>query len=174
VSAAAAAATVLLALVLGRAQQVQFAEQHYLRTNLFLQEGGPVKAFDWARPLRDERIGIVGSGEIFFSQYGLYGVDLSNRVDFIGVPGDRGTYRLATSCPQLRRRINAGGYDYVVISQYTQDAPDAEYRYPIRAWTKTDPALEEILAEEEVTPQPDWVYRVKGQLDESCSDVGSA
>jgi hypothetical protein len=172
--AAAAGATVLLAVVLGRAQQVQFAEQHYRRTTLFLQEGGPVKAFDWARPLRDRRIGIVGSGEIFFSQYGLYGVDLSTRVEFIGVPGDRGTYRLATTCPQLRRRINAGDYDFLVISQYTQDAADAQYRYPIRAWTRSDPALEEILAEEEVTPQPDWVYRVEGPLDTSCADVGTA
>jgi hypothetical protein len=172
--AGAVAGVLLLAVVLGRAQQTQYVDTHYTRTTLFLQEGGPVEAFDWARPLRDKRIGIVGSGEIFFSQYGFYGVDLSNRVDFVGVPGDRGTYRLATTCGQLRRRINAGDYDFLVISQYTQDAADAEYRYPIRAWTKTDPALEEILAEEEVTPQPDWVYEVKGELDPSCADVGRA
>ena len=171
--AGALAGVLLLAVVLGRAQQTQYMDSHYTRTTLFLQEGGPVKAFDWVRPLRDKRIGIVGSGEIFFSQYGFYGLDLSNRVDFVGVPGDHGTYRLATSCPQLRRRINAGDYDYLVISQYTQDSPDAEYRYPIRAWTKTDPALEEILAEEDVTPQPDYVYAVKGELSpEACAALG--
>ncbi|HKG34821.1 MAG TPA: hypothetical protein VKA89_00110 [Solirubrobacterales bacterium] len=172
---AAVAGVLLLALVLGRAQQVQYVDNHYKRTTLFLQEGGPVKAFDWARPLRDKRIGIVGSGEIFFSQYGFYGVDLSNRVDFVGVPGDRGTYRLATTCRQLRNRINAGDYDFLVVSQYTQDSPDAEYRYPVRAWTKTDPGLEEVLAEEEITPQPDYVYRVKGDLDPAgCADLGAS
>jgi hypothetical protein len=91
------------------------------------------------------------------------------------VPGDRGTYRLATSCRQLRERINAGDFDFLVISQYTQDSPDAEYRYPIRAWTKTDPALEEILVEPEVTPQPDYVYAVNGELDPAaCADLGSS
>lgn len=169
------AGVLLLAIVLGRAQQVQYVDTHYTRTTLFLQEGGPVEAFDWARELRDERIGIAGSGEIFFSQYGLYGVDLSNRVEFLGIEGPDGQHRLATSCRAFRNRINRGGYDYIVISQYTQDSPDAEYRYPLRAWTKTDPALEEIIAEEEVTPQPDYVYEVVGRLDPaSCGDLGES
>ena len=43
------------------------------RAELFLQEGGPVKAFRWARPQHDQRIGIAGGGEIFFDQYGFYG-----------------------------------------------------------------------------------------------------
>jgi hypothetical protein len=169
------AAVLLLAIVLGRAQQVQYVDTHYTRTTLFLQEGGPVEAFDWARELRDRRIGIAGSGEIFFSQYGLYGVDLSNRVEFLGIEGPDGQHRLATSCRAFRNRINRGGYDFIVISQYTQDSPDAEYRYPLRAWTRTDPALEEIIAEEEVTPQPDYVYEVIGRLDpEGCDDLGES
>jgi hypothetical protein len=169
------AGVLLLAIVLGRAQQVQYVDTHYTRTTLFLQEGGPVEAFDWVRDLRDKRIGIAGSGEIFFSQYGFYGVDLSNRVEFLGIEGPNGQHRLATSCRAFRNRINRGGYDYIVISQYTQDSPDAEYRYPLRAWTKTDPALEEIIAEEEVTPQPDYVYEVVGRLDpEGCDDLGES
>lgn len=171
--ALAAAGVVILGIVLGRAQQVQYMDKHYQRAELFLQEGGPVEAFEWVRDKRDLRIGIVGSGEIFFSQYGFYGVDLSNRVDFVGVPGDGGTYRLATTCRQFRERVNAGEYDYLVISKYTQDAEDADYRYPLRAWTKTDPALEEIIAEEEVTPQPDYVYEVKGKMNPAgCADLG--
>ena len=112
-------------MVLGRAQEVQYYEHHYTRIDHFLQDGGPQKAYAFARKQHDKRIGIAGSGEIFFGQYGFYGANLDNYVQYIGVPGADGAYRLATSCPQFRRRINAGDYDYLIISQYTQDSPDA-------------------------------------------------
>src|SRR4051794_150472 len=171
---AAVGAVVLLGIVLGRAQEVQYAEHHYTRTTLFLQDGGPQKAFAFARGQHDKRIGIAGSGEIFFGQYGYYGADLSNRVQYIGVPGPDGQYTLATSCREFRRQVNAGDYDYLVISQYTQDSLDSPYWYPIRAWTKDDPALDLIIEEPEITPEPDYVYRVKGKLDPAgCANVGS-
>lgn len=164
---------VLLAVVLGRAQQVQYAEHHYTRSGLFLQDGGPQEAYDLIYAQHDKRIGISGSGEIFFGQYGYYGADLSNEVQFIGVPGDDGTYRLATTCRQFRNRINAGSYDFVVISQFTQDSPDADYRYPLRAWTATDPALQQVIEEPDIAPQPDYVYKVTGRLDPSgCASLG--
>jgi hypothetical protein len=159
--------------ILGRAQQVQYMEKHYERASLFLQEGGPIKPFEFVRNMRDKRIGISGSGEIYFSQYGFYGVDLSNYVQFIGVSGPRGTYRLATSCRGFRNRVNAGNYDYLVISQFTRDAPEQPYNYPLRAWTKDDPALREIIAETNVEPQPDYVYEVVGRMDPNgCADLG--
>jgi hypothetical protein len=163
--AAAAAAVVLLAVVLGRAQEVQYYKHHYTRTTLFLQDGGPQKAFEFARKQHHKRIGIAGSGEIFFGQYGFYGANLDNYVQYIGVPGPDGTYRLATSCRQFRRRINAGHYDYLILSQFTEDSPDAPYWYPIYAWVKDDPALEQVIEEPDITPEPDWVFRVKGRLD---------
>ncbi len=166
----AGAAVVLLAVVLGRAQEVQYYEHHYTRTTLFLQDGGPRDAFAFAHNQHDKRIGIAGSGEIFFGQYGFYGKNLDNDVQYIGVPGPDGTYRLATSCRQFRRRINAGDYDYVILSQYTQDAADSPYWYPIYAWVKDDPALEQVIEEPDVTPEPDWVFRVKGRLNPAgCS-----
>ena len=81
------------------------------------------------------------------------------------MPGPHGTYRLATSCRQFRRQINAGDYDYVIMSQYTQDSPEAEYWYPIYAWVKKDPALKLVLAEPDIVPQPDYVFKVEGKLD---------
>jgi hypothetical protein len=161
----AAALVVLLAVVLGRAQEVQYYNHHYTRTTLFLQDGGPQKAFEFAHGQHDKRIGIAGSGEIFFGQYGFYGANLDNDVQYIGVPGPDGTYRLATSCRQFRERVNAGNYDYLVVSQATQDSSDAPYWYPIYAWIKNAPALEQVIEEPEITPQPDWVFRVKGKLD---------
>ena len=163
----AGAAVVLLAVVLGRAQEVQYYKHHYTRTTLFLQDGGPQKAFEFAHKQQNKRIGIAGSGEIFFGQYGFYGANLNNYVQYIGVPGPDGTYRLATSCAQFKRRINAGNYDYLIISQFTQDSQDAPYWYPIYAWVKNDPALEKVIEEPDITPEPDWVFRVKGKLDPS-------
>ncbi len=170
--AGAAAAVVLLAVVLGRAQEVQYYKHHYTRTTLFLQDGGPQKAYDFAHKQHHKRIGIAGSGEIFFGQYGFYGANLDNYVQYIGVPGSDGTYRLATSCQQFRRRINAGDYDYLVLSHFTQDSPDAPYWYPIYAWVKNDPALEQVIEEPDITPEPDWVFKVKGKLDPAGCDSG--
>ena len=106
--AGAIAAVVLLAVVLGRAQEVQYYKHHYTRTTLFLQDGGPREAYEFAHNQHDKRIGIAGSGEIFFGQYGFYGRNLDNYVQYIGVPGPNGAYRLATDCAAFRERVNAG------------------------------------------------------------------
>jgi hypothetical protein len=168
--AVAAGGVLLLAVVLGRAQEVQYYNQHYTRTTPFLQDGGPRKAYTFARERHGARIGIAGSGEIFFGQYGFYGANLDNYVQYIGAEGPDGTYRLATSCSQFRRLINEGHYDFLITSRGTQDSAEAEYFYPVYAWLKTDPALELVIEEPEITPQPDYVFKVKGPLDTSCAD----
>ena len=165
-------AVVLLAIVLGRAQEVQYFDHHYKRTTLFLQDGGPQEAYAFAHRQHDKRIGIAGSGEIFFGQYGFYGENLDNTVQYIGVPGPDGTYRLPMTCRGFIREINAGDYDYLIISQHTTDAPGDYYR-PIYAWIKNDPAVELVVAEEEIEPQSDFVFRVDGKLDPAgCSNSG--
>lgn len=172
VVAAAAGVVLLLAVVLGRAQEVQYYKQHYQRTTPFLQDGGPQRAYTFAHNRHGARIGIAGSGEIFFGQYGFYGANLDNDVQYIGVEGPRGQYRLATTCRQFRRVVNGGDYDYLIVSKATQDSPEAPYWYPVYAWLKTDPALELVLEEPDITPQPDYVFKVNGKLDTSCADVG--
>jgi hypothetical protein len=171
--AGAAAVILLLAVVLGRAQEVQYYEQHYQRTTPFLQDGGPQKAYTFAHNQHEKRIGIAGSGEIFFGQYGFYGANLDNYVQYIGVEGANGTYRLATTCRQFRSEVNAGEYDFLIVSKATQDLPEAEYWYPVYAWIKTDPALELLVEEPDITPQPDYVFKVNGKLDPGgCADLG--
>jgi hypothetical protein len=170
-AAGTVAAAVLLAIVLGRAQQVQYAKHHYSEPQLFLQEGGPVKAFRWARRQHDQRIGVTGGGEIFFDQFGFYGRDLSNYVNYIGVPGPDGEYRLATNCRDFREQVNAGDYDYVVTSRFSWDSLASEYAHPYRAWINTDPAVTQVL-EEDVAPQPDHVYKIDGRLDpDACAGL---
>jgi hypothetical protein len=172
--ALAAAAVLVFAIVLGRAQEVQYYDQHYTRTTPFLQDGGPRKAYTFAHNRHGARIGIAGSGEIFFGQYGFFGANLDNYVQYIGVEGRDGTYRLATTCHRFRRLVNEGDYDFLITSKATQDSPEADYWYPVYAWLKTDPALELVIEEPEITPQPDYVFKVTGALDPSCADVGRA
>jgi hypothetical protein len=163
----AIAAIVLLAVTFGRAQQVQYANHHYTEVDHFLGEGGPKKAFTFAQLQHDKRIGIAGSSEIIFGQYGFFGNDATNSVDYVGVPGPHGSYRLATTCQQFKRRINAGDYDYLIISQFTQDSPLSEYFYPIYKWVKDDPALKLLISETDIAPQSDFVFKVNGELDPS-------
>jgi hypothetical protein len=163
----------LLAVTLGRAQEVQYYNQHYQRTTPFLQDGGPQKAYAFAHDLHEKRIGIAGSGEIFFGQYGFYGANLDNRVQYIGVEGPQGEYRLATTCRSFRNLVNEGDYDYLIVSRATQDFPDSPYWYPVYAWVKTDPALQLVVEEPDITPQPDYVFKVNGRLDPGgCPEPG--
>ena len=163
--AAAAAVMLLLAVVLGRAQEVQYYKQHYQRTTPFLQDGGPQEAYAFAHRQHGKRIGIAGSGEIFFGQYGFYGANLDNYVQYIGVEGAQGEYRLATTCRRFRDLVNEGDYDYLIVSRATQDSPESPYWYPVYAWVKTDPALKLVVEEPDITPQPDYVFRIDGELD---------
>ncbi|HEY8640718.1 MAG TPA: hypothetical protein VIL53_09455 [Solirubrobacterales bacterium] len=169
--AGSVAAVAVLAIVLGRAQQVQYAEHHYANPKLFLHEGGPERAFTWARRQHDQRIGIAGGGEIYFGQYGFYGADTSNYVNYIGVPGPHGQYRLATNCRDFREQINAGHYNYLVTSQYSWDTIDSIYAHPYWDWIRGDPAMEEVL-KDDVTPQPDFVYKINGRLDPASCPRG--
>jgi hypothetical protein len=165
---------VLLAIILGRAQQVQYAEQHYVNPDPFLGEGGPKEAYVFAQKLEDKRIGIIGSSQIIFGQYGFYGNDVSNHVEYIGVKGPHGANRLPTTCEQLRGLVNEGDYDYVVTSQYTQDTGPYNagipnpYQFPVYAWLKGDPAMKLVVKDPLASPQPDYVLKVEGELDPSA------
>ncbi|MBN8867779.1 MAG: hypothetical protein J0H98_09510 [Solirubrobacterales bacterium] len=161
----AVAAIAIIAAIWGRGEEVGYAEKHYTRTTLFLQEGGPQEAYAFTRDLRNKRIALAGSGEIFFGQYGFYGVDRSNHVQYIGQEGPNGTYRLIDNCTEFINTVNEGNYDFIITSDYTQDSPDADYRYPVRAWIADDPAVKEVVAEPDITPQPDYVYKINGKLD---------
>jgi hypothetical protein len=162
--AGTAAAILLLAVVLGRAQETQYYHHHYTEVDHFLQDGGPKAAYRFARKQHDKRIGLAGSGEIFFGQYGYYGENLDNYVQYIGVGGSHGTWRLPTSCPVFRRLINEGDYDYLVMSQYTMDVR-GPYQFPVYAWVKGDSAVKKIIEEPHVTPEVDYVFKVNGKLD---------
>ena len=161
--ACAAFAALALALVLGRAQEAQLIEQRYADPEPFFREAGPVAAFDWAREVRDSRVGVVGAGQVFFTQYGWYGADLSNHVQYVGVEGPNGAFRLARTCGELRASVNAGNYDYLVTTRFGTDTARRQ-DFPVWGWLRGDNALGKLLTER-VYPQQAWVYEVTGELD---------
>jgi hypothetical protein len=169
-----AVAVLLLAVVLGRAQQVQYADQHYKDPLPFLGEGGPREAYTFAQKQEHKRIGIIGSREIILGQYGLYCNEVTIEVEYFGVRGPHGSNRLPTSCQTLRQLIDEGHYDYVIMSQFTEDTGpyntgvENPYQFPIYAWVKNDPAMKTIIEEPEIVPEPDYVFKVTGKLDPSA------
>ena len=168
-------AVVLLAVVLGRAQETQYYKHHYRNVDHFLQDGGPKEAYEFARRQSDKRIAIAGSGEIFFGQYGYYGKNIDNYVQYIGVKGHDGTYRLPTSCAAFRTAIDAGDYDYLILSQYTVDAEESDYFEPVYAWIKNDPGVTKLIEETDIEPQSDYVFRIDGPLHpQDCKPEGEA
>jgi hypothetical protein len=169
---ASVAAITLIAVVWGRGEEVGYANKHYTRSTLFLEDGGPQASFDFTRGLRDKRIALVGSGQMIFGQYGFYGVDRSNYVQYIGEEGPRGSYRLIDNCERFIERINEGDYDYIITSEYTRDSSIAPYRFPVKSWIENDPAVTEIIAEPDIAPQPAFVFSVDGELDPgSCREL---
>jgi hypothetical protein len=69
-------------------------------------------AFKWAQGITDARIATTST-----RQYPLYGKDLSNHVDYIGVERSHGGFTAPTTCRTWRRLLNAGNYDYVIASR---------------------------------------------------------
>ncbi|MGZ9100350.1 MAG: hypothetical protein ACXW3O_11660, partial [Brevundimonas sp.] len=113
-SAAAWAAGGLAALALlavGWARQDDYLRDRYGGGFRFHLE----TAFGWANDVSDSRIALDGTSGAF-QQYGLYGRDSSNHVQFVGRPGKDGDFRQIDSCPEWRRAINDGDYDFIVTT----------------------------------------------------------
>ena len=157
-------AAFVLMVALGYPEQRTYARQRYLAALApALDNPGfrsapqwePVQ--DWARRQRGARIGVVGPAGAF-GQYIFYGGDLSNRVQYIGEPGAHGTLRPIDNCYQWRWAVDAGHYDYVVITPPL--ALGLGVSPPEEVWTRGDPAAVEVLGAD-----PAVVFRIRGTLD---------
>ena len=91
----------------------------------------------WADSVRGARIGFVGVSE----HYPLYGLHLSNRVDYVGQQGPHGSFSSIRTCEAFRAAIAAGGYDFVVTGPekwQLEPAPESD-------WMRSDPAATLVL-----------------------------
>jgi hypothetical protein len=161
--AVAVAAVVGLAVGLG-----YHAQRTYLDGRYASRAGGNPEdsAFMWARNVEDARIGTV-----IARQYPLYGTDLSNRVEYVGERGPEGSFTPVRSCERWREALDEGGYEYVVTGfrEPTEELGTRPDEPREAAWTRDDPAAEEIVHDEDVS-----VFRLDGPLDPAGCAVGPA
>jgi hypothetical protein len=94
--------------------------------------------YAWAHQIRHTRVGVGGT---LRAAYPLYGVDLSNVVDYVGHPGKHGNFSRISDCREWVRRVNQGGYRYVVVGE----SPGVVM--PETAWLSGQPGVTPVLDE---------------------------
>jgi hypothetical protein len=148
---AVGALALVAAIVIGYPVQRHYLENRY--ANPTFAAPGLNAAFAWATPLSDVRIATTGT-----RQYPLLGTDLSNEVRFVGAEQPHGGFTAPTSCPEWRRLLNQGDYDYVVATRDRIESGKPPYPSTAR-WTEGAGALP-VLRQ-----PPTIVFRLTGSLD---------
>lgn len=97
----------------------------------------------WAKAESGKRIAVVGSSGAF-TQYTLYGDDLSNYVQYLGREAPGGDFRRIKTCVGLLRAIDRGNYDYLVTTPTLDlNRPTVLSPSPERVWViRSDGATE--------------------------------
>jgi hypothetical protein len=147
-------AIVVLAMAVGYPVQRHYLRERYADPTFAAP--GLNAAFAWARNVSGARIATTGT-----RQYPLFGTDLSNRVEFLGVERDHGGFEAPSTCRAYRRLLDAGDYDYVVATRDRLDPGRPPYP-PQAKWT-AGPGAEVILRK-----PPTVVFKLKGPLDPSA------
>jgi len=154
-AAGAAAGLALLIFAIGWTQQDNYLGGRYTTGFRFHL----VSAFRWANGVSDARIGVGGTSGAF-QQYGLYGRGGSNYVQYVGRPGENGDFSAIDNCPEWRRAVNAGHYDYLVTTpKLDLNHAGSALPSPEGGWARTDPAATPILRDGQVE-----VFTVLGAL----------
>ncbi|HEX2096492.1 MAG TPA: hypothetical protein VHF50_03905 [Solirubrobacterales bacterium] len=140
----------VLAVALGYPLQRHYLDHRYADPSFTTP--GLNAAFAWARDVSDARIATTST-----RQYPLFGTDLSNEVEFVGVERPHGGFVAPSTCRSWRRLLNAGDYDYVVASRDRLEPAKPPYPDTAR-WTEGNGATV-ILRE-----PPTVVFRISGPL----------
>jgi hypothetical protein len=113
-------------------------QQSYLRNRYTSSD--PSNFGSWAQHVDDSRIAMAGG--LTQLQYGYYGRDLTNYVQYVAQAGPNGGYSPITNCKGWRNAINSGRYDYVVTSTDAAAHRNDVFARPssYTLWTGSDPA----------------------------------
>jgi len=149
----AAALVALLVVAVGYPVQRHYLEHRYADPSFATP--GLDAAFGWAQGVADARIATTST-----RQYPLFGRDLSNRVRFVGEEQPHGGFTAPATCPQWRRLLNRGDYDYVVASRDRMEPGKPAYP-PSAAWTRGPWATVVLQV------PPTAVYKLRDRLDPS-------
>ncbi len=151
VGAAVAGGLLVLVIAVGYGVQDRYFENRYASPEF--TTAGLSQAFVWARGVEGESIGTNAT-----RQYPLFGTELGNDVQYLGVPGPNGGFVKTDSCEQFRDAVARGDYRYLVL---TLDRENPERPFPREIpWIEDDPNAVEVLK----TP-PTAIYELNGPLD---------
>ncbi len=161
----AGAVLALAIAAVGWARQDDYLAHRYSRAEDFrFQLDDAVR---WAKPTSDLRIAVAGTSGAY-NQYGLYGDDVSNYVQYVGRHLPEADFQAIERCADFRRAVNQGDYDYLVTTPALDlNNPSTAETSPERGWVRNDPAVQEIVHSGRVS-----VFRISGEL--SPSGCGKA
>jgi hypothetical protein len=134
-------------------------QRHYLESRYSdpsFTTPGLNAAFKWSSSISDARIATTST-----RQYPLFGTDLSNHVDYVGIEQPHGGFVPPPTCRTWRRLLNAGDYDYVVASRDRLEPGKPPYP-PAARWT-AGPGARVVLRK-----PPTVVVRLTTPLDPSA------
>jgi len=156
----AVAAGVALAVVIagvGWARQDNYFAHRYDRAEDFRFDLDA--AVRWAKPTSNLRIAVAGTSGAY-NQYGFYGDDLTNYVQYVGRHLPEADFRAITGCGPFREAVNAGHYDYLITTPALDlNNPATARPSPEGGWVHGDPAVQKVLESGRVT-----VFRINGPL----------
>jgi hypothetical protein len=141
---------VIVAIAIGYPVQRHYLENRY--ANPTFAAPGLNAVFAATSQTSGERIATTTT-----RQYPLFGIDLSNRVQFVGRHEPQGGFVAPISCREWRRLIDAGHYEYVVASRDRIEPGGPPYP-PSARWTE-GPTAKLLLA-----VPPTKVFRLTGPL----------
>jgi hypothetical protein len=114
-------------------------QDQYLRDRY--ADGGMPELSDAAylavRDVTGARIAVAG----FYTHYPLYGIDLSNRVDYPAMLTSWGRFQPIMRCSDWRHALRVGGYNLVVTAAGGYGGPEPKEA----RWTRGDPAATELV-----------------------------
>ncbi|MGN6587599.1 MAG: hypothetical protein ACTHKT_09040, partial [Solirubrobacterales bacterium] len=144
----------VLAIAVGYPIQRHYLENRY-KDPTFTAPGLNA-AFAWSRNISDARIATTST-----RQYPLYGTDLSNQVQYLGIKHLHGGFETPRTCQQYLHLLSQGNYQYVVATKDRLEPGKPPYP-PLAKWLETAGA-HPILK----TP-PTVVFKLLGTLDPSA------
>jgi hypothetical protein len=140
-------------------------QRHYLSGRYVYQPGVSYLAPVWAmfRDIHHARVGVVGTFGGFFT-YPLYGLDLSNRVQYVALRGPHGSFTPIGTCAKWRAQVNNAHLNYLLTTPARDPwHPRVLSPSPETSWTASDPAAQPLY-HVHALGQPIVVFRIRGPL----------
>jgi hypothetical protein len=153
---ASLASVLLLVIVFGYPIQRHYLADRYEAPTFTTP--GLNAAFAWSRDINDARIATTST-----RQYPLYGTDLSNHVQYLGIEEPHGGFQSPTTCRQYLQLLDEGNYDYVIATRDRLEPNKPPYP-PLAKW------LEHAGAHPILKKPPTVVFKLRDHLRPSaCS-----